>query len=129
MNLFEEKISQDLKKYDSEGIWHQKTTILLNQYSIDFAGMFTGCGLGQIRNVTIFSNSANQNISKEELLKKFENLKKNGVGAVVCTLGQGYWNKYEVNLLKIGFEKISEYSNYRHGTDGAYKQRLYILKL
>jgi hypothetical protein len=44
----------------------------------------------------------------------------------MCTLGQQYYKKEDF-LLQLGFVKVSEYANYRHGQDGNYKQRMYLL--
>lgn len=70
----------------------------------------------------------------EELDIFFNNLKKDGVGSIITTQGQGcreFDDNLQVKILKdvLGMVDVSEYSNYRHEKDGSYKQRLYIKTL
>jgi len=110
--------------YAANGHWHKRRTIIVGNTSLNFAGTITGCGLGQLQNVS----SLGDTVTKKELLTALSALRPDGVGAVVCTLGQSYFS-CEANLIRLGFTKIEEYPNYRHDQDGGYKQRLYMLKL
>lgn len=110
----EDKKLQDLKEYDGKGSWHPGQTF---QY-INFKGMITGCGLGQLHGITCYS--------KEDLEKKLVEItaycKKTGCGMALATLGQSYYS-HERKLLELGFKMLAEYNNLRHGNH--YKQRLY----
>lgn len=48
------------------------------------------------------------------------------VGYIISTLGHNYKNREE-NLLKLGFKKIADYSNWKHNTTGTEIQLLYGL--
>lgn len=118
-----------MNNYEFGGSWHEKQEIPLNQYSLKFVGMITGCGLGQITGLRYLNIDNNLEITKKEFISKFESIKNDGCGAVLCTLGEDHYSRLEEIILNLGFELISEYNNYRHSKDGNYKQRLYILKL
>ncbi len=118
------KEEKPLNQYKDIGSWHTGSVIPFGISSLTVRGMITGCGIAQCVGVA----NIDPDKTKEELLTAFKPLKDDGVGAIVCTLGQNYYT-HEPKLLKLGFEFLSEYPNYRHGNDGAYKQRLYILKL
>lgn len=103
---------------DSTGFWHPASTF---KY-VEVAGTITGCGLAQLSGVATLT---------EEVLDEIkEQYQADGVGAIICTLGQAYYDE-EPKLLKLGFELLKEYHNYRHeDMDGeTYLQRLYILTL
>lgn len=119
---------KQLENFAGSGRWHEPVKINLPYLSIDFRGMITGCGLGQITNLSNLTYSQNEKLNKESFKSLFIEIKQDGVGAVLATLGQNY-SYMEKRLLELGFENISEYSNYRHGPAGSYKQKLYILKL
>ncbi len=105
------------------GGWHGYQEIPLGAYSkLRISGAITGCGLGQLHGVIYLDNDASIN----EFKKAVAEFKRNGVGAFICTLGQSHYRR-EQSLLDLGFERISEYHNYRHGN--TYMQRLYILKV
>lgn len=100
--------------------WHQKR-IYCNR-KITVCGMITGCGIAQMYGVS--------DASEEELLKELPKIKSDfkadGAGAIIATLGKTYYN-HEEKLLNVGFELMKEYPNYRHGLNGSYTQRCYIL--
>jgi hypothetical protein len=121
----EQKEIIDIKDYKDFGTWHTNLPfITIGNTRLIVKGMITGCGIAQLHGVANLS----ANINPDEFREKFQDIRDNGVGAVICTLGQSYYAS-EDKLLNLGFEKLSEYSNYRHGQDGNYKQRLYIYKL
>lgn len=124
----ENKIEKPLSEYRDYGSWHSGGQVALNQYFLTLRGMITGCGIAQITGITYLNYPDNKNITKEEFIKKFDKFKSEGIGGVLCTLGQNHY-EHEKRLLNLGFELISEYANYRHGSSGHYKQKLYILKL
>lgn len=123
--LIEEKTFTEHE--DSYGIWHRNRDFYVKSGGhLSVRGMITGCGIMQVYGVS----SLKPEVTKEELKTLFSELKDNGCGAVVCTLGDLYYNpqfQYEQNLLNAGFELLSEYHNYRHGNIAM--QRLYIFKL
>jgi len=108
---------------EAGGHWHGYKEFNLGAYSkLRISGAITGCGLGQLHGVIYLDNEAFIN----EFKKAVADFKRDGVGAFICTLGQSHYHR-EQSLLDLGFERISEYHNYRHGQ--AYMQRLYILKV
>jgi hypothetical protein len=121
----------------SFGTWHPK-----RQYTFSLPGLpyvrtlttvstITGCGLVQMYGILSLVAGATpeqlEYIKNVFTTKILPELKVCGAGAIIVTLGRSYYPN-EPTILKLGFEKLSEYSNYRHGQDGKYKQRLYILK-
>lgn len=118
----ETKITEPLKDFKHIGSWHKKWVIPFGIGSLHIAGMITGCGIAQCYGVSMID----PNKTKEDLLKALSVIKSDGVGAIVCTLGHNFYSK-EPSLLNLGFEKLSEYVNYKHSS--SYMQRLYILKL
>jgi hypothetical protein len=120
-----------LSKYDIgriNGVWHGSASGQINGALIQICGTITGCGLLQIYGI---SNMFDNDISKEDFLKQLAVIARSSdeemdAGSIIATLGKNHYHKEE-KLLKLGFEKISEYINFRH--DRTYKQRLYILKL
>ena len=115
---------QEFKEYDAGGTWHQRYTITKFGCILNIAGLITGCGLAQIYGIS----NIDPNVTKEDFLKELEPLKKDGAGGLIATLGKSYYI-HEDKLLKLGFELLSEYNNYRHSSTGSYKQKLYLLKL
>ncbi len=102
--------------------WHEP--IDFGYYNLQ--EMITGCGIMQLNGVINIPND----LTKEDLLEKFDEAKDNGVGAILATLGKDFWKDYHDRLTEqFGFEMIAEYCNYRHDEGGRYKQRLYIFKL
>lgn len=119
------KERKPLTEYDGNGSWHSRLVIdLPGGYKLTVVGTITGCGLAQVHGIIYLPTT----LTKEELVKSLKPIKDNGAGAVLATLGQNYYH-LEPRLLELGFVRISEYANYRHGSDGNYKQRLYILTL
>ena len=115
---------------DDDHEWHASKNYSLksNPYeTIEVKETIMGCGIAQCYGISNFNFD-----SEEEVAKLFEEIKKeyrlSGVGAIMATLGEDYYN-IEKYLFNLGFERLSEYSNYRHGASGNYKQTLYILKL
>src|SRR6187399_389811 len=100
--------------------WHQ--TRSYNYTTV--CGMNTGCGLAQIHGVV---NLCLLNpIEAREILKKIaDDYRNDGAGAILATLGDSYYARYEQKLLNLGFKFLREYNNYRHGLGAT--QRLYIL--
>lgn len=119
-----EKKVEPLNAYPYHGSFHGRTSINVKGRVLTFAGTITGCGLGQVHGVTQLGSD----VSREDLLTAFKDVRARGCGSIICTLGQAYYN-YESSLLRLGFEKLAEYPNLKHGMDGSYKQRIYLLKL
>lgn len=92
---------------------------------ISVKGVITGCGLAQLHGI---SNITDTNF--EAVKKEFERIKADykidGAGCIMCTLGTQYYPKQKY-LFELGFVLVSEYANYRHGYNGNYKQRMYLL--
>jgi hypothetical protein len=113
--------------------WHNRIhypyeTKQAYKYTIVVAGVVCGCGLGQMYGIATYA----ENLRIEpELIKILEDIKtaskSRGIGAIIATLGNNY-KHYHEDLLKIGFEHLSEYANYQHGQSGNYRQKLYVLK-
>lgn len=118
-------VEDNVEKYPYIGSWHSRKIIDTGRRSIIVSGTITGCGLMQSYNI---SSLLIQNDSEEfEVLQnELRKLKDNGVGAIIMTLGQDFY-QYHERALSFGFELISEYPNYRHRQP--YNQRLYIFKL
>lgn len=91
--------------------------------------MPSGCGcliLSRYFNLIKGIDESDQNFIDNLL----ENLKSNGVGAVITTVGQdvnSFMVKKFLDLWK--FKEVSLYNNYRHSESGRYKQGLYIREL
>lgn len=117
-----------IEEFPYTGSWHKTYNIPLDYLSLTVTGTITGCGLAQMSGVTSLNHNSNRNITKENFIKKFNKIKQDGAGGIICTLGDGHLHN-ESRLLELGFEKLSKYANYRHGKSGFYKQTLYILKL
>ena len=110
-----------------------------NTYSVTVTGSNTGCGLGILTNITsnIFSGhpvyGTNSSVPIDILVKFVKIIRtyalSKGYGAVIATLGDTYLRnctgKYEERMINAGFEIISNYTNFKHGTT-AY-QKLFIL--
>jgi len=114
---------------ESRGSWHNLRSYKMSTgYTLTVVGMITGCGLAQMRGVSTIQQENIESVKKLFTETILPTLKACGVGAIICTLGQAYYKKEEI-INQLGFEQISEYSNYCHGKSGAYKQRAYILKI
>ncbi len=118
-----EKLEKELsdKFKITPATWHP---VIEQQYGIKFQNTPSGCGSMIISNY--------RNIEPDKFKKLFDILNnflvENGVGAIITTVGQPFYELHEM-LEKTGFVRIMEYSNYRHGHDGSYKQYLYIKQL
>lgn len=118
-DILKEKLNIDVTV--SKGGWH---TNYEEKYGLSITDTKSGCGsmiISGYRNTQPSKFSAFLEIIIPELIE-------NGVGALITTIGQ-----YHPDLMTMvennGFEKVSEYNNYRHGSNGDYKQYLYIKKL
>jgi hypothetical protein len=140
MNEEKEKndiITDVIENYTAKGSWHSTKTLKFKvrnesyEGSLVFAGMITGCGLMQVYGMpTYLTSNSNMEILKKQLKDLCVSLKYNGVGAVIATLGQNYYESvYHDKILELGFKQIAEYPNYRHEKNGMYKQRLYIYEI
>lgn len=85
--------------------------------TVKVCGMMTGCGLVQLYGASVLNQKTLDDVIKD--------VRGQGAGAIICTLGQSYF-QYEKNVLELGFTLLKEYNNYLHGATGNYKQRLYI---
>lgn len=101
------------------------TSSFTSQITLQVCGVITGCGLVQMHGISNISEH-NFDLVKEKLETIKNDLRNDGAGCIMCTLGQSYYNREEL-LLSLGFIMVSEYANYRHGQDGKYKQRMYLL--
>ncbi|MFW5889291.1 MAG: hypothetical protein ACOC3V_01905 [bacterium] len=93
----------------------------------------SGCG-SVIMSEYSYNLSADNQDDINELVEYFENLffnlKDDGVGSVITTIGESSYGFLTKKLFDIlGFKKISEYSNYRHSSTGTYKQYLLMKEL
>lgn len=120
------------------GMWHRTRTYpiqyeiknngrkpFVSHMTLKVCGVITGCGLVQMHGISNISEH-NFELVREKLETIKKDYKKDGAGCIMCTLGQSYYNKEEL-VLSLGFIMVSEYANYRHGQDGKYKQRMYLL--
>ena len=112
--------------------WHDailgKYQLKDNKNILNFRLLTTpsGCGSVIMKSYCIWGEFSD--VLKEDLQKVLDQVKDNGVGAIITTLGQHFYNDKTEKLLTDIFDMkcVSEYSNYRHHTDGNYKQKLYI---
>ena len=128
------KHTQDELTYQNS--WHDK---ILGEYqirdstrgSISFSLYTTpsGCGSVIMRGYHI-TGEITEDILRD-LEKIFQRCKDNGVGMIMTTLGQSFFDGIYDKLLKdiFGMVCVSEYNNYRHNSEGKYKQRLYVKTL
>ena len=95
--------------------------------SLNFYGSVTGCGLMIMTGNSHLANYS-QYFNKNALdayKQKIRELKENGVGAVLCTIGDTGKTKEHDSLMEIlGFTLLTSYINWRHGPE--HKQYLYI---
>lgn len=139
MNLHPQAIKPILDKFlkenkiDKESVvtsigtapYHGHTRISIPNYGhFCIRGIESGCG-----GVIMYGNGSLMNLDNiliEAMKLVFQYYKKHGVGMIITTLGQYY--KTDL-LIKLGFVKVSTYSNYTHAIDGSYKQSLYQIIL
>ncbi len=105
----------------SSGKWH---TNIKQRYGICITDTESGCGSMIMSG---YKNLPSENFSKI-LEIAIPYLIEDGVGALITTVGQDF-PKLKVMLEENGFERLTEYANYRHDYSGNYKQYLYIKKL
>lgn len=134
----EELVLPEIEFTELSGVWHETRTYPIKyeiknnsekpftgHMTLKVCGVITGCGLVQMHGI---SNVSDYNIElvreKLEIIKR--DYKTDGAGCIMCTLGAQFYNKHDF-LLSLGFIMVSEYANYRHGQDGSYKQRMYLL--
>lgn len=94
---------------------------------LNFYGSVTGCGLMiMIGNSNLSSYLAYVNEKSLAVYKEtIADLKVNGVGAILCTIGDTGKTKEHDSLMKmLGFTLLKSYINWRHGPE--HKQYLYI---
>jgi len=112
----EDKLNSFIKK---SGYWH---TEYEQKFGIRITEIKSGCGSMILSRYT--------NVLKEDFINSLNilipRLIDNGVGALITTIGE-YHSEFINVLEQTGFEKVSTYNNYRHGSN--YKQHLYIKKL
>jgi len=125
------------------GVWHNHLELVFQDNSINSPIIFNiyetkmGCGLLQM--FKICDNESNDleelddesinfisNYLINELVNYTDNYSNMEAGLIICTLGEDFRNNYEDFILKLGFEELSEYNNWRHGYDET--QKLYGLK-
>ena len=112
---------EPMKHEDGVGYHHRKQNIKIKGVSIVFAGLLTGCGLGQIYGVAYLP----QDTSLEDFQPAIKAMEEDYLGGVIATLGDAHYEQEEL-ILSLGFERMAEYRNTSH-TRGT--QRLYFLKL
>lgn len=97
---------------------------------MQFGGMITGCGLGQIYGIASLRDTDACKQAFKEIMQEYAEKVKKGdlakVGALLATLGQSYKGVWEY-IEKFGFKQIHSYINYNHGE--TYEQRLYSYDL
>lgn len=137
ITLSENPVMDKTQVSEIGGSWHKHRTYEISYIAgqppndfkttkfIDVCGVISGCGLAQIHGISEI-NQKNFDLFKSTLEKIKADYKDDGAGCIMATLGMTYYNKEDF-LLELGFVKVSEYSNYRHGTNGQYKQRMYLL--
>lgn len=116
-------VAQFLEKRSSNR-WHlTKDYCVINykEISVSFADNPSGCGSVIMFNCFSYLTK-NEFAELIEILKPI--FKKDGIGAILYSLGQSFYPKEEY-LKKIGFVEIAEYNNWRHGRD--YRQKQFIL--
>lgn len=121
---------QEFEKLDDNYTWHSSRKFNINNSPYTYLRVkevITGCGLAQCSG---FADITDENF--EHFKKTLDSVKKvykrDGVGSIIATLGKAFYDREEY-LLKLGFKLMSEYPNYRHGSDGEYTQRLYTITL
>lgn len=116
--------AKDPKNFPHYGAWHGKKTIKFGYREVTVAGCITGCGLAQMSGIVDIDTDT----TEEEFRKKIQHFRNSGCGAIIASLGMHYYDMIEF-IESLGFVKIAEYPNYRHGSDGKYVQSLYIIHL
>lgn len=110
--------------------WHESLTFKAKNNPYNFLTveeLKTGCGIAQVYGIAGMTKE-NYDEYATILHNACAYYKEDGVGCFIATLGEDYYDK-ESMLLKLGFNEVSEYSNYRHDGNGNYKQKLFSLQL
>ncbi len=104
-------------------MYHGHKSYRLNGYNIDISDNLGGCGVQQLYNWINSVNNENISVILKEIIKTLHD----GVGMVMCQLGQDYFHtEMEKALTNEGFI-YTEYNNWQHGSN--YKQRMYMLTI
>ncbi len=116
------------------GHYNPFTIRIKENVSLRFNGMSVGCGIMQCQNVKSLNQLNDEELAqvKDFLKNKLTTLDKyfKSFGIIVATLGpEGKFKDYkEEGLLKAGFEKMCDYSNWYDDVDGNWIARLYVLR-
>lgn len=111
--------------------WHPEITVRNGTANFQFKGTPMGCGLVTFSNFTLIVHYNEEQIKElADYIKKhiFSYYLSNGVGAIICTLGDNYQNKPFLLFLELlKFKEVSDYKNPRH--IGKYHQKLYLTNI
>lgn len=106
-------------------VYHSHVRYKLENDTFAVSDSIGGCGMQQIYGWA--RNSSFEN--SKRLLQNYLEKKDNGVGLIICQLGQMYFNSvFEQALISCGFTESIIYANLQHGSDGDYKQKIYTFK-
>lgn len=106
--------------------YHKHQSFEIGTQSLSVSDSIGGCGMQQFYGWTSITNET----VAYTLIDYYIKNRHNGVGLIICQLGQDYFNHhFEKALIRHDFKVISEYKNFMHGDDGRYKQRVYGLQL
>lgn len=122
------QVNIDLNHFNK--LWYPKIHLNINgsnyfNFSMEESRM--GCGLMMLYSITNFGHDIKM-CEKAKLVLDYivaKILPK--VGLLICTLGEGYYNKYEKNMKDImGFELATEYANpnMSMGTQRVYTKKI-----
>lgn len=119
--LEEEEYLEEVEYDDEEEhSWHPPFAVNLDNFRrLDFKEVPTGCGIMTVRGVACVP----EDVLKKGLLQAKPILLETDVGIIFATLGQSYYSS-ESTLRKVGFVRLLEYPNLRHGSA---TQRMYYL--
>jgi hypothetical protein len=96
---------------------------------VQFQDSPTGCGLMLMSKWTGMTADCVWPAFKDFFTTKVHpHLKQLGVGGVMLTAGQPFYEKAK-KLKEIGAVEITEYANYTHDRSGDYGQKLFIIKI
>lgn len=108
-------------------IYHKHQTFTYQEQSLSVSDSIGGCGMQQFYG---WADTVHDEEIASILIQHYIRNRHNGVGLIICQLGQTYYgNCFEKALIKNGFKVLSEYKNFMHGNDGKYSQRVYGLEL
>lgn len=139
----EKKSINVIRDYDdvnseAKGDFYSSCSLIVNgKKTLELHGLSTGCGIGQCVG---FYRLADLTDDEFEQLKEYLteyitddeiDYKQFRVGAIIGTLGPSNndkGNNTKTLVEKLGFVKISEYSNWYDSSSGSWRQSLYIFK-